>query len=130
MIGAKRRKQFDKILESVISELPENVRELLNEVPVIVEDEPSREILRELDAVNDGEPSDLCGLHSGIPITEKSVQDANPVNPVILIFRGPILRLAEGDLEELEEQIKITLLHEIAHHFGFSEEDLEKIGFD
>lgn len=130
MIAAKKRKQFDKILEEVIAELPENVREMLAEVPVIVEDEPSKEILRDMNAFHEGEPSDLCGLHSGIPITEKSVQDTDAQPPVILLFRGPIFRIVDGSEEELEEQIRITLLHEIAHHFGYSEEDLEKIGYD
>lgn len=127
-ISEKKREEFDAILEQVIGKLPERVREMLPEIPIVVEDEPSEEIQRDLDAFVAGEPSDLCGLHWGVPLTERSVQDQG-LSPVILIFRGPIFRLAEGSKRELREQVQITLLHELGHHFGFSEEELDRMGY-
>lgn len=128
-MNENKRAQFDAILEETLGLLPDYVREQLNEVPIIVEDEPSSNILRDMLIEPRGEPSDLCGLHSGIPLTERSVQYAHPSNPLIMIFRGPIFRLAGGEEAELRKQIRVTLLHEIGHHFGFSEEDLEEIGY-
>jgi predicted Zn-dependent protease with MMP-like domain len=121
------RDRFDSLLESVLKELPDFVRKQLEEIPVIVEDEPSAAICEEM-GLRAGE-SDLCGLHSGIPLTERAPSTLSLQGSSILIFRGPILRLADGDEETLEEEILITLLHEIGHHFGFSEEQLEEMGF-
>lgn len=122
------RNQFDSLLESVLEELPDFVREQLKEIPVIVEDEPGEEILKEMGFPLDG-PSDLCGLHSGIPLTERAPSSPQSFSSSILIFRGPILRLADGEDGALEEEIRVTLLHEIGHHFGFSEEELEEMGY-
>lgn len=122
------RDRFDSLLENVLEELPDFVRKQLDEVPVIVEDEPSTEILKEM-GIAAGEPSDLCGLHSGIPLTERAPSSPSIQGSSILIFRGPILRLSDGDEDALEEEIRITLLHEIGHHFGFSEEELEEMGY-
>jgi predicted Zn-dependent protease with MMP-like domain len=122
------RDRFDSLLENVLAELPDFVREQLDEVPVIVEDEPNAAILEDM-GLRGGEPSDLCGLHSGIPLTERSPTAPSLEGSSILIFRGPILRLADGDESALEEEIRITLLHEIGHHFGFSEEELEAMGY-
>lgn len=123
-----QRDNFDSFLEEVLKELPDFVRLQLDEIPVIVEDEPSADLLKEM-GLRGGEPSDLCGLHSGIPLTERTPSAPSIQNSSILIFRGPILRLADGDEGILEEEIRITLLHEIGHHFGFSEEELEEMGY-
>jgi predicted Zn-dependent protease with MMP-like domain len=122
-----KRDRFDSLLESVLQELPEFVRKQLEEIPVIVEDEPSPELLEEM-GLEEGE-SDLCGLHSGVPLTERAPTIPSVQGSSILLFRGPILRLASGDEKTLEEEIRITLLHEIGHHFGFSEEELEEMGY-
>lgn len=125
----KKRAEFDAILEEYIASLPNYVRQMLEEVPVLVEDEPSVQVQKDMNAYEPGEPSDLCGLHYGIPITEQSYQASFPLVPVIMIFRGPILRLAEDEQGSLRDQIRITLLHEIGHHFGMDEEELEEIGY-
>lgn len=116
-------------LEEVLSGLPDYVQKQLEEVPVIVEDEPSARIRSEMEAGDLAQESSLCGLHSGVPLTERSYSYLPPNSPVILIFRGPILRLAGKSKKSLKKQIRITLLHEIGHHFGFSEEELEEIGY-
>jgi predicted Zn-dependent protease with MMP-like domain len=123
------RDEFDQFLEEILGELPAYVQTELEQVPVIVEDEPDGKIREEMEDGEDPAPSDLCGLHSGIPLTEKSVTHLIPASPLIMLFRGPILRLSGNDPLELRRQIRITLLHEIGHHFGFSEEDLEDLGY-
>lgn len=123
--SSRKRAEFDAILERVMKSLPAPVRALLQEVPVLVEDEPAADLLGE------GELTDLCGLHSGIPLSERSVFEAGAsAPPSIHLFRGPILRLAAGSRAALERQIRITLLHEIGHHHGLSEDVLRKLGYD
>jgi len=124
----EKRAEFDEILEKIIASLPDYVREQLREIPVIVEDEPSAEILREM-GEEEEEESDLCGLHTGIPLSDRSPSFNAMVPNVIHLFRGPISRLAGNNLKKLEREIRITLLHEIGHHFGFSEEKLESMGY-
>lgn len=123
------REEFDRILDEVFAELPGYVSEKLEEVPVIVEDEPSNEIRRDLGETDLAEPSDLCGLQHGVPLTEKSDFYLEMSTPVIMLFRGPIRRLSGKSQRELRKQIRITLLHEIGHHFGFSEEELHAMGY-
>lgn len=122
---------FDSIVKVAILELPEKFQQYLKTVPVLVEDEPSAEHWAELEAPeNEEDDEELYGLYVGTPLTERSSLDA-PVEPErIYLFRGPLYRLAEEDPQMLAEEIRITLLHEIGHHFGMSEEDLERLGYE
>jgi len=133
-MNVQRRKQFDMILDEQVAMLPEHLHELIEEVPLIVEDEPSAQLMAELEMQAD---EDLCGLHNGVPLTERSVSSSPDVPDHMMLFRGPIWRLAEEIVIEqgvdfadaLEQQIHITLLHEIGHHFGLDEADLEREGY-
>ncbi len=126
----KARRDFDAILEKAIAALPQEFAELLRELPVIVEDEPSAALLRDLNLTCPRGESDLCGLYCGTPLTERSVFAPDLLPPQILIFRGPIRRLAGGDERELARQIRITLLHEIGHHAGLDDERLHELGYE
>ncbi|MFK7961314.1 MAG: metallopeptidase family protein [Phycisphaerales bacterium] len=132
MIGLtpSRRAAFDALLEAVLETLPPALHELLEEAPLIVDDVPSPEMLAELGM--EDVPEELCGLHSGVPITERSVEDVGWPETIHL-FRVGIIEHAGGPeaLEaDLREEIRITLLHEIGHHFGLDEDDLERLGYD
>lgn len=113
----KKRDLFDSLLEEVLGGLPPEIARLLEEIPVIVDDEPPP-----------GEP-DLCGLHWGVPLPSKSIFDSGTPPEHILLFRGPIMRLAGTSKPELKRQIHITLLHEIGHHFGLDEKQLAALGY-
>jgi predicted Zn-dependent protease with MMP-like domain len=135
MISDSQRQQFDDLLDAVIAQLPPHLAQLLEEVPVVVEDRPSAALLAQMNL--DPRQSDLCGLHTGIPLTNRSVEH----------FREPIMRLANARriaggrfgaarerakaaaLQALEAEIRITLLHEMGHHFGLNEEDLDELGY-
>ncbi|HUP58076.1 MAG TPA: metallopeptidase family protein [Bdellovibrionota bacterium] len=130
MTSARERDEFDRIFEEVFDGLPDDVAELLEEVPVIVEDEPSREVLAEFGIKARPGEADLCGLHAGLPLPDRSVFEPSTGPTRICLFRGPILRLADGRPRALARQIRITLLHEIGHLFGFSEERLRDLGYD
>jgi len=130
----QRRALFDRLLEAELDQLPAPMYELLAEVPVVVDDEPPPELLDELGM----EPGDdLCGLHSGVMLTERSVEQSGELPEQVQLFRGPIMRLAEDDAaasgrpfaEELRRQVHITLLHELGHHFGLDEEQLDELGY-
>jgi predicted Zn-dependent protease with MMP-like domain len=128
-ISRNSREKFDALLDGLISELPADLQQLLEEVPLIVEDEPGRALKDELD-VSDGE---LCGLHWGTALTDRSVTAPWGMPDRMMLFRGPILRVAgyrRGQSDRaLAEQIRITLLHEIGHHFGLDEDQLAALGY-
>jgi len=121
-----QRERFDQYLESTIEGLPKVYVGLLEELPLIVDDEPGADLLRDLGLEADDE---LFGLHTGVALTERSVEDSMEGPDHIMLFRGPLWRLANGDEAELQRQIRITLLHEIGHHFGLEEEDLDELGY-
>lgn len=140
-MNAAERRRFDALLEQVVASLPEQLRSLLEEAPLIVEDHPSPRLLAELGI--DEATESLCGLHSGVPLTERSVMQSHGLPETIHLFREGIIdeaggweRWADDDGERwggddaVAEQIRITLLHEIGHHFGLEEEDLADLGYE
>ncbi len=130
------RDRFDRILDHILDGLPEHILARLDEIPLIVEDEPDPDLLAELDMEPDDE---LFGLHSGIGLTERSIEDDMVLPDQIHLFRGPIIRHAlelkdadnpkDRQKARLDTQIRITLLHEIGHHYGLDEDDLDRLGY-
>jgi predicted Zn-dependent protease with MMP-like domain len=135
------RERFDRLLEKVLESLPPRLHELLEEAPLIVDDHPSPELLAELGIDSDEEG--LCGLHSGTPLTDRSVAQSHDMPETIHIFREGVVDEAGGweqwtdddgaqwgGDDRVQEEIRITLLHEIGHHFGLDEDDLVELGYD
>jgi predicted Zn-dependent protease with MMP-like domain len=125
------REIFDRQLERVLPELPQQVRDFMDNVPLVVEDYPSPEIMRRVGVRH---RSALCGLYTGIPLNRRSINDWGVPSDVIHIFRQGILRQARDpgggiDDEELQKQIRFTILHEYGHHVGLSERDLRALGY-
>lgn len=129
MVNEKDREEFDAVLEEILADFPEEYRKMLEEVPVMVDDEPSVELQKEMGAYIKGEPSDLMGLHSGPSLSDTKKSETMGSAPLIQLFRGPILREANGSRKRLKKEIRITLIHELGHHFDFSEEELEDRGY-
>jgi predicted Zn-dependent protease with MMP-like domain len=127
MITPAQRRLFDQLLEQALADLPEHLRLLLDEVPLVVEDRASEALLREVDL--DPAEDDLYGLHSGVALTERSVEDSGRLPDQIMLFREPLLELAGGSRSKLDHEIRVTLLHEIGHHFGLDEDDLDQLGY-
>lgn len=131
---SQRRALFDRMLEDELAQLPEPARALLEEVPVVVDDEPTAKLLAELGMEPD---EDLCGLQSGVMLTERSVEQSGELPEQVHLLREPIIRLARdlaaergvGFEDELRRQVHITLLHEIGHHFGLDEDQLDDLGY-
>jgi predicted Zn-dependent protease with MMP-like domain len=111
----------EQIALQTLAELPENIRDKLANVPILIDDVPSEGL------VADGLDPRLLGLFQGTPMPEDGAQAPAVTN--ILLFRGNLAR-ACSDAEHLAEEIRITVLHETAHYFGLDEEDLEALGLD
>ena len=130
-MNPRTRRRFDEQLEWVLHRLPPMIHELIEKVPLHVEDYPSEEVMERMDVEY---IDDLCGLYTGIPIGDKSVTHSGVLPDVVTIYREGILTAAadpHGQIttERLREEIRITVLHELAHHHGLTEEDLRKMGY-
>jgi len=119
------RKQFDQAVERALDRIPEEFIGQIRDVAVVVEQEPDPEILDEL-GVPEGET--LFGVYLGTPLGQKSIFDLAVEPDRIVIYRGPLEDCCET-VEELIEQIEITVVHEVAHHFGIDEDVLARYGY-
>ncbi len=125
------REHFDRLLETVLRSLPERVNRMFNDVPLVVEDYPSDEVMASFEMEHRDE---LCGLHDGVPLVERSVEDSGAIPDYIMIYREGIIATSADEAGEVQDpellkQIRITILHELGHHFGLNEDDLEGLGY-
>jgi predicted Zn-dependent protease with MMP-like domain len=109
------RRAFEALVERSLDEIPDEIAVLVNNLVVLVEDDPPLD-----------EP-DLLGLYDGVSLTERGA-DHTGLPDRITIFRGPLLEMCAEE-EELVRQIRITVVHEIAHHFGIDEVRLHRLGY-
>lgn len=107
--------EFYGLVEEAMATLPEGLRNAMSNVAIVVEEEPPP-----------GLP--LLGLYQGQPLTRRTTAYAGIPPDKITIFRGPLERRAGGDSERLREEVRRVVLHEIAHHFGISDERLVELG--
>lgn len=119
-LGLSERR-FRELVAEALDELPAEFGDLLDNVAVVVEDEPSAEELREL-GMDPDDGDELLGLYQGTPLGERGFQYGELPDRVV-IYRGPILRIARTRREVIE-QVQETVLHELGHHFGLEEADL------
>ena len=106
--------EFEQSVQDALDSLPADLSGLLSNVAVVIEDEPPP-----------GQP--LLGLYQGVPLTRRSSYYSGVPPDKITIYRGPLERLYGEDTERLHREIKRVVLHEIAHHFGISDERLVEI---
>ncbi len=117
------RKTFEQHVAEALATIPRRFRKAMQNIAIVVEDEPSRQFLAEMGI----EPPDtLLGLYQGTPLTERSWGYGNTLPDRVLIFQGPHERAAD-DEDDLVVAIGETLIHEIGHYFGMSEEQIEEI---
>ena len=117
------RRQFERLVAEAIRTIPERFRRELQNLAIIVEDEPSDELLDEMEI----EPPDtLFGLYHGTPLTERRWDHGNALPDRITLYQGPIEDASES-ADDVIVAIGETLIHEVGHYFGMSEDELEAI---
>lgn len=117
------RAEFERHVGDALATIPKRFRSAMRNIAIVVEEEPGRQLLREMEI----EPPDtLFGLYQGTPLTERRWDFGNSLPDRILLFQGPHEREAEDD-DDLIASIGETLIHEIGHYFGLSEEEIEAI---
>ena len=107
---------FDALVDRALDDIPDEIASLVRNVVVLVEDQPP-----------DDEP-DLLGLYEGVALTERWGDGAMELPDRIFVFRGPLLDLCDSE-EQLVEEVRITVVHEIAHHFGIDDDRLHALGY-
>jgi predicted Zn-dependent protease with MMP-like domain len=113
--------EFENLVRRAVDGLPDQYRHLLKNVAVVVEEEPSRDVLDELELETE---DDLLGLYSGPSRDTESFFDPGGQLPArVSIYRGPILRLCRTEGEVIQE-VRDTVVHEIGHHFGLEDDDM------
>ncbi len=116
--------EFEVIAGKAYARLPSHFRALTSELLIRVEDFPTDEVL---DSLGTESPFDLLGLYSGIDLARKSVSDVATVPDMVFLYRRPILDYWAEHEETLGAIITHVLVHEIGHHFGLSDADMERI---
>ena len=119
------QKAFEEAVERAVSRLPEAIRSRMENIAIMVERRPSADLLVEMGF---GPDETLFGLYTGVPLPHRSATEPPLYPDEILIFREPLEEFCR-DLQELEEEIEITVAHEVAHFLGIDEERLAELGY-
>jgi predicted Zn-dependent protease with MMP-like domain len=106
--------RFEEYAQDAVDSLPSDLRGNMSNVEIVIEDEPPP-----------GQP--LLGLYQGVPLTRRSSQYGGALPDKITLYRGPLMRLYGEDADLLRREVRRVVLHEIAHHFGISDERLIEI---
>ena len=118
------RPQFLRLVQQAYQALPDNVTKALQNLEVVVERWPSRDLL---DDLGDVRPYELLGLYIGVPLPDRG-SELPQLPDLIYLFQCPIERRCSTP-QEVVEEVRVTLLHEVGHYFGLEEEDLERQGY-
>jgi len=110
------RDRFDALVDQALDGIPDELASLVRNVVVLVEDEPPED------------EADLLGLYEGVALTERWGEPMMELPDRIFVFRGPLLDMCESE-EELVEEVRITVVHEVAHHFGIDDDRLHDLGY-
>ena len=114
-----RRRRFESLVARALDSLPSHIGAMLDNVEIVVEDEPTPE--------QQGGDNALFGLYEGIPLAARDSGYAMTLPDRIIIFRRPLERACRSPAE-IAREVRITVLHELGHHFGFDEDRLEELG--
>ena len=113
---------FEQLVVDALDSLPEDIGAAMENVEVVVEDEPSLEVRAEA-----GRGVEILGHYHGVPLTKRGYYN-NMLPDRISIYRGPITRVARTPAR-IKEQVRRTVIHEIAHHFGIDDARLRELGW-
>jgi predicted Zn-dependent protease with MMP-like domain len=119
-------KELREEVARVLDELPKDFHEQLHNIEIVVQRRPSKHQLAEIDL--DSHEEVLYGLYEGIPLPDRSAFDPPTLPDKITLFSEPLLA-DFPDPDQLREQIRLTVIHEIAHFFGMDDDEIEKLGY-
>jgi predicted Zn-dependent protease with MMP-like domain len=122
------RDVFERLVAEALDGLPEELRAHMENVDVVIAEWPSALDLADA-GMEKNEREWLLGLYSGIPLTERGTAYAGVLPDRITLFQGPIQRVAGSDPEAIREEVRVTVIHEIGHYFGISDDRLEELGW-
>lgn len=114
---------FEELVSEAIDSLPLELAVRMDNVEVVVEDEPPPDMIARL-----APGSTLLGLYHGVPLTQRGMHYDRMLPDKISIYRGPIVRMARTP-DRIREQVRRTVIHEIAHHFGIDDDRLHELGW-
>ena len=118
------RAEFERLVAEAVTLIPRRFRREIKNLALVVEDEPGAELLADMEI----EPPDsLFGLYHGTPLPERTWGFGNNLPDRITIYQRPIEEECDGDEDEIRAMIGETLIHEVGHYFGMSEEQIEEI---
>jgi predicted Zn-dependent protease with MMP-like domain len=117
-----QRTDFEKLVVDALDDLPDEFQRKLENIDVVVEDEPSEDTLKRMNIIP---PRILLGLYQGVPLSRRGRGYANVMPDKISIYQTPIESICRTE-EELKERVREVVMHEIGHYFGLSEEQIRK----
>lgn len=117
-----KREAFERLVQLALEELPDEFAARMENVAVVVEEEPDPEELRELGLDPEEDADELLGIYQGTPLIERG-SSYSGLPDRIIIYKGPILRTCRSEREVIRE-VRKTVIHEIGHHFGLSDEEM------
>jgi predicted Zn-dependent protease with MMP-like domain len=116
--------RFRELVEEAIDSIPERFARQVRNVGYIIENEPSEELLDEMEIDEDGT---LLGLYQGTPLTQRHWDHGNQLPDCIILFRHPIEDDGDGSEDDIYDAIAETLIHELGHYFGMTEEEIDVV---
>lgn len=119
------RDEFEELVSQALEQVPESFRHHMENLSVDVEDMPNRATCK---SVGLDDPRYLLGLYHGTPLTRRSVEQAVRYPERVVLYQANIQRICRTR-RQIVEQIRKTVLHEIGHHFGLDEDDLDELGY-
>ena len=119
---------FSGLVADALDSLPDEFLQRMVNVEVLIEDWPSREELEQA-GLDPGSRALLLGLYHGVPLTHRGAFYSS-LPDTITIYQKPIERLCGNNEDEIRQQVRHTVIHEIAHYYGISDERLDELGYD
>ena len=108
--------RFEELVDVALAQIPAELLDQVENCALIIEDEP------------DPEYGDVLGFYDGTPLSERTSQYSGVLPDRILIFRGPLLRMVASE-DELVDEVRIMVWHELAHYFGIDDDELDELGY-
>ena len=119
-----KRERFQELVKDALDALPDDFRVHLDNVAVVIEDRPPPE----LDSGDDAEEGSLLGLYEGNPLPERTLNDSLVLPDKITIFQANVEAICATD-DDIRHEVRLTVLHEIAHHFGIDDDRLDELDY-